>query len=37
MMPANVFFQLLRETNQPLIHNDNTTKIQTQDTASKEE
>ena len=22
MMPAQVFFQLLRETNQPLIHND---------------
>lgn len=39
MMPANVFFQLLRETNQPLIHNnnDNTTTIQTQDTTSQEE
>lgn len=39
IMPANVFFQLLRETNQPLIHNnnDNTTTIQTQDAASQEE
>ncbi len=39
MMPANVFFQLLRETNQPLIHNnnDNTRTLQAQDTASQEE
>ena len=37
MMPANAFFQLLRETNQPLIHKQNDTQrtIQTQDTTGE--
>lgn len=35
MMPANVFFQLLQETNQPLLHNDTQRTIQAQETASE--
>lgn len=35
MMPADAFFKLLRETNQPLIHNDTQRTIQAQNTTSE--